>query len=476
MPSLHKRYGPIVRIAPDQVLVCSEDAIRQAYSAGTKFAKGSWYHVCEAPRKGTVDERLDLLTETDMDRYRTQRRAIGPAYSVAGMEKHEAVLDQYIETFVAKIKSLKGKQVELAEWAHIYSLDSLSWFVLSKSLDYTGQGHDGNNSAASQSLWSIFTTLGLFPEYVKVMQSVPGVGAIMIVFASLALGLGMPRMWPVMAFCVPQIMKRLQALESTSRVKMMPRTGLSSGLDPVKLDAKDALEGNESDLLSTLMSLHHNKETNFAPTWVLGMALTNFGAGHDTIMITFSVCLYNLATHPQYVTRLRQDMIAQGITKDAGYSEVVTKVPLFLAILKESLRMYPPLSFFLPRVVPKGGATVADTYLPAGTTMGISLWATHNDPLLFPNPTEFRPERWLQDGTETKIKEIGRMNQFWMGFGGQSRSCPGQNLARLFVVKGMKRVIEEVDMEVNGKPEFWGWFVTHVSGVGVKFLPKETMV
>lgn len=48
MPALHKRYGPIVRITPDQVLVCDGDAIRIAYGAATKFTKGSWYrkYIC----------------------------------------------------------------------------------------------------------------------------------------------------------------------------------------------------------------------------------------------------------------------------------------------------------------------------------------------------------------------------------------------------------------------------------------------
>jgi hypothetical protein len=473
MPALHKRYGPIVRITPDQVLVCSQDVVRQAYSAGTKFTKGSWYQVAAAPKKGTEDERLDLLTETDMEKYKMQRRAIGPAYSVAGMEKHEGVLDQYITTFIAKIKCLEGKQVDLAEWMHIYSLDSLSWFVLSKSPDYTSKAHDGDNGAASESIWSIFTLLGMFPGYVKIMHSGPKIGAVMVLFASLLLGLGMPRMWPAMGFFVPQIMQRLRTLESTSRVKMVQRTGMpTSSLDRIDLDSQDAPNGTESDLLATLMSLHHDKEANFAPSWVLGIALTNFGAGHDTIMITLSVCMYNLATHPQYVDRLRSEMETHGITQDTGYSDLVTKVPLFLAILKESLRLYPPISFFLPRVVPAGGATVANTYLPAGTTMGISLWATHHDPMVFSDPEVFRPERWLQDGTEARVKEIGKMNQAWMGFGGQSRSCPGQNLARLFVVKGMKRLVEEVDVECVGEPEFLGWFATQIRGVGVRFLER----
>ena len=104
-PELHAQFGPIVRIAPNQVLVCEEDAVKTVYGAGTSFTKGDWYQMCAAPDKNwkPVDEVLDLLTETNMEKYRRQRRAIGPAYSITGLEKHEELLDAYIDKFVAKL-------------------------------------------------------------------------------------------------------------------------------------------------------------------------------------------------------------------------------------------------------------------------------------------------------------------------------------------------------------------------------------
>lgn len=469
-PSLHAKYGPIVRIAPNQVCVCDGEAIRLAYSAGTRFTKGSWYQVAAAPKEGS-EEGLDLLTETNIEKYRMQRRAIGPAYSIQGMEKHEDVLAKYLETFIERLKGLEGKEVDLAVWTHIYALDALSWFVLGKSVDYTSMGHDDGNLVASDSIWSIFTTLGWFPTYVNVMRSIPKVGGLLIIPASLGLGLGMPRMWSVMNFCLPNILKRLKSLESTKDVTWKRRMGENIALDGLPSD--DAIKvGDEPDLLATLMTLHHDKEARFKPHWVLGIAMTNFGAGHDTVMITLSGMLYQLGRHPEYVARLRKEMHEQGISKDAGYVELTTKVPLFSAILKESLRLIPAVSAFLPRVVPEGGAEVCNTYLPKGTTIGICLWSTHYDQKLFPEPEKFWPERWMNDGTEEKKKEIGRMDHYWMGFGGQNRSCPGQNLGRFFVVKAAKRIIEEFDLELRGEMEVVGWFATGMRGVGVKFVPR----
>ena len=113
MPDLHKKYDPIVRIAPDQVIVCSEDAIESAYSAGTTFTKGEWYQGSAAPdKKRNGDNHFDLYTELDLDKYKKQRRKIGPAYSIAGMVKHEVLLNAYINTSVARLRSLGGKLVD----------------------------------------------------------------------------------------------------------------------------------------------------------------------------------------------------------------------------------------------------------------------------------------------------------------------------------------------------------------------------
>jgi hypothetical protein len=367
---------------------------------------------------------------------------------------------------------LAGKEVDLATWTHIFALDALSQFVVSKSPNYTEKGDSGGNTAASDRIWSILTILGMFPSYVDLMRSFPKVGGYMVIPASLMLGLGLPKSFPIMGFCMPQIMSRMQALDSTKDLRIDYRAGFSR-TDPIAADkgndgAQDV--GREKDLLASLMKLHHHTESKFKASWVPRIALTNFGAGHDTIMITLAGCLYNLATHPQYISRLRADMAIHNVSKGSGYSELIAKVPLLHAVLKESMRLYPAVGFYLPRVVPTEGATVCDTYLPPGTTMGINLWATHRDPNLFhPDPESFLPERWSADGTEEKKKAIGRMDQFWMGFGGQSRNCPGQNMGRFFVLKVIARIVQEFDMETIGEPNFIGWFAVSLKGVGVKF-------
>lgn len=344
-----------------------------------------------------------------------------------------------------------------------------------KYLDYIGQGNDGGNLAVSDSVWGCFTMLGLFLGFIKVMHSLPKVGGLLILPFCIALGLPIPKFWPIFGFVVPTVKARLAKLDSTKDAKMLadrPGLVLSRDTRVTKDDDDDEpfdIDSPEKDLLDSLIKLHHDIEARFKPSWVLGISMTNFGAGHDTIMITLAACLLTVSRHPAILSQLRLDMEQQGIGQYSRYTDIITRVPLFPAVLKESMRIYPAIGFYLPRVVPSTGAKICDTFLPAGTTVGVHMWAVHHDPTLFPDPESFLPDRWLPDGTEEKKKEIGKMDAMWLGFGGRSRSCPGQNLGWMFVITVLARLIEQFDIATSGTPKWGGWFAVDVKGVDVEF-------
>jgi cytochrome P450 len=61
--------------------------------------------------------------------------------------------------------------------------------------------------------------------------------------------------------------------------------------------------------------------------------------------------------------------------------------------------------------------------IPAGTAVGISALYVLHDPLLFPSPSEFKPERWLEAEISLKLE------RYLISFGRGARSCVGVNLA-----------------------------------------------
>lgn len=82
-------------------------------------------------------------------------------------------------------------------------------------------------------------------------------------------------------------------------------------------------------------------------------------------------------------------------------AEDVTRLqdlPYLSAVINEGIRLGTPFPG-LPRVIPEGGAILADTFIPERTIVGVPAWAQHISPSNFwPLPLEFKPQRWLPGG------------------------------------------------------------------------------
>lgn len=91
------------------------------------------------------------------------------------------------------------------------------------------------------------------------------------------------------------------------------------------------------------------------------------------------------------------------------------------AVLKESLRLRPPLPLLLPKC-PSQDCTVGGYAIPKGTKVFINVWAIHRDPQLWDNPTDFRPERFLSE--PGRWDYTGSSFQY-LPFGSGRRICAG---------------------------------------------------
>ncbi|KAK6953949.1 hypothetical protein Daesc_003911 [Daldinia eschscholtzii] len=146
----------------------------------------------------------------------------------------------------------------------------------------------------------------------------------------------------------------------------------------------------------------------------------NFVAGgSDTTSYTMSCAVHYLLTFPEALAKLQAelDQSAHCIRGDFDHKRV-QKLPYLNAVIKETLRLSSPVPGCLPRIVPSGGARVGSVYIPAGTAVSISLLCLQQNEKLFPEPQEFRPERWL--GEEGK-----RIEKWNIAFSRGPRQCIG---------------------------------------------------
>lgn len=132
--------------------------------------------------------------------------------------------------------------------------------------------------------------------------------------------------------------------------------------------------------------------------------------------------MYYLVRYPSTFHRLRQelDSALQGSGVVVPYSQV-KDLPYLRACLDESLRLSPPSAAGLNRKTGPEGMWIDGEWIPGNTTVSVPAYTAHRNPAIFPEPEEYRPERWLGDGAK------GLQGSF-IAFSAGARGCIGRNI------------------------------------------------
>ncbi|XP_023989903.1 cytochrome P450 4F2 isoform X6 [Physeter macrocephalus] len=146
--------------------------------------------------------------------------------------------------------------------------------------------------------------------------------------------------------------------------------------------------------------------------------------GHDTTASGLSWVLYNLAKHPEYQERCRQEV--QELLRDREPKEIewddLAQLPFLTMCIKESLRLHPPVTVISRRctqdtVLPDGRV------IPKGVICLISIFGTHHNPSVWPDPGVYDPFRFDPENIK------GRSPLAFIPFSAGPRNCIGQSFA-----------------------------------------------
>ena len=154
--------------------------------------------------------------------------------------------------------------------------------------------------------------------------------------------------------------------------------------------------------------------------------ITLLVAGHETTATAIAWALERLVRHPHILERLRDG--------DDDYAD---------AVVKETLRLRPPLSIVLRRLTEP--MEIGGRMLPAGVNVAPCIYLMHRRADLYPDPLTFRPERFLegQGGTYS-----------WIPFGGGVRRCLGASFAQLEMRIVLQALARRLDLgAADPRPE-----------------------
>ncbi len=216
--------------------------------------------------------------------------------------------------------------------------------------------------------------------------------------------------------------------------------------------------------------LAHHREGNgraLGVEEILSHVLLLFWAGYDTTASAGSWVVHQLAHHPEWQERIRDELRAA--LGDGEYTpELGKKLPALEWFLKEIERACPSILVF-PRVLLED-VELHGRVVPRGAAITYSPYLSHRMPELFEDPHRFDPGRWDPSHGERAAKP-GHL----VGFGGGPRLCLGRSFAltqlKVMIATLLARLRIEPDL---GRPfEVMGLPIHHPVGSYVRFRPLE---
>jgi cytochrome P450 len=212
---------------------------------------------------------------------------------------------------------------------------------------------------------------------------------------------------------------------------------------------------NSSDLLTLLFAAGNPDGPSRTSRQVCDDIMTTIISGHETTASELAWAFQLLAHHPDVRRELTDDIDrASGAYLAATVYEVLRHRPVFL--------------FAIPRAVQRTIEIGDRTYRPPVHLLAC-IYLAHHDPAFYPDPHEFRPERFL--GQPPK-------HHLWFPWGGGRKRCPGRHLAILEMQTVLRATLSKLDvLPASGKIERARWrsvIVTPHAGSRV-ILRKRTV-
>lgn len=247
-----------------------------------------------------------------------------------------------------------------------------------------------------------------------------------------------------------------------NRRQLKERNLLRSFLADLINEKRKALDSGDAapskDLLSHLLKAHNDvQDMDFVSTNqvtddnLTDIVMSLFVAGFDTTSITLACSLYLLAHNPEM-----QEHCVKEIRQSKGQLENPEDLVFCKAVIWEALRKYPPAVVTL-RTLTKPVTLSGGLVVPKGTDVTIPIYGIHHDEAIFPQPEDFRPDRWVfQDekghwverSVDDDSGSITAGNRHAMlAFSAGGRNCVGMKFATQEAVIALANLLNGLEFE-----------------------------
>ncbi|KAH9231144.1 hypothetical protein K456DRAFT_1740012 [Colletotrichum gloeosporioides 23] len=378
--SLHERYGPVVRITPDEISVADPDGYIDIYRMGSGFIKSKFYKQISGGANPAI------FTIIDPKEHAARRKLFARAFTISSIRENcEALVREKVEkaTDCVRSEAMEGRS------------DVLKWWTLMAS-DVVGQLAFGESFELLE--------LGKKNRFVEVLQAAA---------AASARRIELPWLHALISH-LSRLSPRTMQLLTNTRGEM-----IKYGQKAVENLRRN--KDNKANLFATILAESETNEKSKLTDDVIRVEASNMLiAGSDTLSNSLTYVVWAILKRPELQRRLEDEVAAL----DDHFDDVVLeKLPLLNAVIYESMRLYGAASGSFPRETPPCGATIRGYFIPGGTEVALQAYTIHRLSEVFTDPLKFDESRFMP-GVPTE-----KQKQLFSAFGHGSRSCIGIHLA-----------------------------------------------
>ncbi|KAH6974765.1 isotrichodermin C-15 hydroxylase [Ilyonectria destructans] len=395
---LHEKYGHVVRVNPDTLSFTSSRAWSDIYGPKRPGSRGN------IPK----DPKYYMKTQKGVFNTDGHRRLLTDRFTPSHQEVY---LQKFTTLFISKLQESRSESetgvVDLRYWINLLTTDIVGALILGESFGglERGQSHP----------W-----LAAIPWAVKIFNSVRELSR------------------------YPGVLRVIDAC--WSRSKGLRRASLTA----TSISGRIEKGADRHDFISRMLEAPGEERVSSGEMEAMTMALIIAGSETTATLLTGSV--YLLLKHPVMLQKLTSILRTQ-FHRSSDMTLLALQGQEYLnAVIKESLRLYPPAPGNLFRRTQREGHVVMGEMIPSNTSLTMHLWAANRSPLNFHAPDDMVPERWMK----TRPAEFENDDRDAMKpFSTEPQDCPGKNFAWAEMRLVLARMLWHFDFELVSESDGW---------------------
>ncbi|KAJ5964510.1 uncharacterized protein N7479_004386 [Penicillium vulpinum] len=408
MKVLHQQYGDVIRIAPDELSFIDGAAWKPIYGTRPGHSQKSKDDRFYLPNAEGVPEII-LSNDADHSRF---RRLLSHAFSDSSLRGQEPIIKGYVDLLIQRLhENINSgiKALDMVAWYNFTTFDVIGDLAFGESFDCL------RNSDYHQWVAIIFGSLR-FGAYTNVARHLSG-----------------------LKYILPYIIPK----------HIASQRGTHLALTREKVHGRISKSNERPDFFGNILK-HQNTEKGFSVQEMVNNASTLIIAGSETTATLLSGATYLLLRNPRVLAKLQDEIRSAFATEEEINLESCNKLDYCLAVLTETLRMYPPVAVGLPHIVDAQGDMITGKWVPGGTTVSVCHIAASHSPTNFTDAEQFIPERHMNDPRFANDSKTA-MQPFSFG----PRNCIGRNLAYVEMRIILARMVLNFDMELDQPEKDW---------------------